>query len=578
MKRTVRLATLPLNPGKQAEIRSVVATYTDTKRQFVGRLRSSSMWRHFDDKRGFRNWAKHEGLYPKDINVHLVDQAAFDAADTCIRHIESCIERAHTKARIWRRFADENERHYAYACLARYSALGEIMIGGTPELDAGGLSAEARAKVASYLHRVLRAVLTGTWPTVQRSRQMALDETLYTTFVVERPGSTPNKRQYVSIIGAQPHKRIIIPLAGISRVSGNIRVVLDEDGDRAAIHVTYDLPSLGKATGDPVSIDWGVTEVCTDNAGRKHGQGYGPALMSMTERRNKTGKSRGKLRAISKKDAGSKKAKHIARHNLGTKKQEARLRRNRATLRTISGAAVKEVVYADANWTRSCGRLIQAPEQRPRTIVTEDLSRLRGKAKSKKISRMRASWARSENKERITVHAYIGSSDVKTANAAYTSQMCPDPGCGYVHKDNRNGDTFHCRNPHWDCNWQGDADHVAATNLLARIDDREISRFTPYTEVKKILDERFLRRMESRTGGQDAVPGAQRQRDATSKSGVQVLSVDGDATAHGRTPSKPRRRKPVVGDDHMVADRLSPGFMDEPGETQRLESEKKRSA
>ena len=36
-------------------------------------------------------------------------------------------------------------------------------------------------------------------------------------------------------------------------------------------------------------------------------------------------------------------------------------------------------------------------------------------------------------------------------------------------------------------------DHVAAMNLLNRIEDREIDQFTPYREVKKILEERFLR-------------------------------------------------------------------------------------
>ena len=56
----------------------------------------------------------------------------------------------------------------------------------------------------------------------------------------------------------------------------------------------------------------------------------------------------------------------------------------------------------------------------------------------------------------MAVHAYLGGSWVETANAAYTSQTCPDPSCGYVSKDNRKGDRFHCRNPYWECNWQGD--------------------------------------------------------------------------------------------------------------------------
>ena len=244
--------------------------------------------------------------------------------------------------------------------------------------------------------------------------------------------------------------------------------------------------------------------------------------------------ARHKLGMISKKDAGSRRAKHIARNNLGTKKQRAGLRRARAALRTISGAAVKEVIYGEGHRTRKCGKVAQSPDQRPRTLVVEDLSHLRGKAKSKKISRACSSWARTENERRTTVHAYVGGSDVETANAAYTSQTCPDPTCGYVHKDNRHGDTFHCRNPSLECDWQGDADHGAATNLMTRTDDREISRFTPYTEVKKILEARFLRRMETRTGGQRVSPREQHSSgETTDKTGVRALSDEQTATAHG---------------------------------------------
>ncbi|MHB8262480.1 MAG: zinc ribbon domain-containing protein [Acidimicrobiales bacterium] len=575
MKRTVRLSTLPLNTGKQAELRSVIAAYADAKRGFVRLLHPTVMWHHLDDKWGFRDWAKAEGSYPKGVNVHLVDQAVFDAVDTCVRHIESCIAIANIKARIWRRFTDEYERHYAYACLVRYSALCEIMAGGTPDLNAGDLSPDRQAKVTRYLHRVLRKAFRCTWPAVKLARSIALDETLYSVFFTEQARS-PGICQYVSVVGAKPRHGTVLPLTGVSRISGNIRAVLDDDLNRAAIHVSYDIASIGDPTGPAKSIDWGVTEVCTDNDGLKYGKGYGVALTSMTEQRNKTGKARHKLRAISKKDAGGKRAKRIARSNLGTKKQKARLDRNRAQLRTISGSAVKEVIYGEGNRTRKMGKVAQSPEQRPRTLVAEDLAHLRGKAKSKKISRVCSSWSRAENEGRIAVHTYVGGSDMKTANAAYTSQMCPDPTCGYVHKDNRRGDKFHCRNPYWDCNWQGDADHVAAMNLMMRIGDRKISLFTHYTEVRKILNGRFLRRMESRTGGRDATPGRQSQRNAASTPGVRGPSVDGNATAHGRTPSKPRRQKPDVGGGNT--DSQSPVPVVGTGETQRLGSEKKRSA
>ena len=538
MKRTVRLATLPLNKGKYDELCLVIGHYTDAKRVFVAHLRQTSLWGLLDRSRSFRDYAKAQDLYLTCINVHLIDQAAFDAVDTCIRHIESCLATGNIKAKIWRRFTDENERHYAYACLTRYSAIGQIMGGGVPEVPTVALSPDARAKIAAYLHRVIRDALGTSWPTVVKARSMSLDSTLYSV----ADGDTPKgkTRRYVKVISSTNHKRISLPLSGISRVSGNIRVVLDEEYKRAFIHVIYDVEPLEAATGPAVALDWGITEVCTDEYGVHRGEEYGPALTAMTERRNKTGKARNKLYALSKKDAGSKRTKRIARNNLGIKKQQARTRRAKAHLKTISGAAIKEVVYGDGNRTRAKKRVPQLPSQRPKEIIIEDLSHLRGKGRSKKISRLCSSWARDENKERITVHAYVGGSGIQTVNAAYTSQTCPDPTCGYVHRDNRHGDVFHCRNPYWDCNWQGDADHVAAMNIKSRIGDREISRFTPYQEVKKILDERFLRRMESRVGARIVPLG-------TTGNGVRDMCVEDGATAHGRTPSIPRQRKLDVG-------------------------------
>ncbi len=163
---------------------------------------------------------------------------------------------------------------------------------------------------------------------------------------------------------------------------------------------------------------------------------------------------------------------------------------------------------------------------------------------------------------------FRGCSPVKAVNAAYTSQTCPSLDCGYVYKDNRNGDTFHCRNPHWDCNWQGDVDQVAAMNLAKRIGDPNITLYTSYTEVKRILDARFQRRLESRTGGTGVPSG-------TASNGDRTHAVHGKTTAHGRTPSKPRQIKPAVGGT-LSADSQSPVHRLWTEETQRLESEKKR--
>jgi putative transposase len=196
MKRTVKLASLPLNQRKQADLHQVMDFYATAKRTFVAVLRQPSMWHHLDNKRQFRDWAKQQGFYPPGVNVHLVDQAAFDAVDTCVRHITSVVASSSLKAKIWRRYPNEAERRYAYACLAHNSALGIIMRGGTPNITTGqhSLTKEERKAIARYLHRHMRKALAGTWPTVRLARSMALDETLYSSVVVERPDKTPSDK------------------------------------------------------------------------------------------------------------------------------------------------------------------------------------------------------------------------------------------------------------------------------------------------------------------------------------------------------------------------------------------------
>ena len=105
-------------------------------------------------------------------------------------------------------------------------------------------------------------------------------------------------------------------------------------------------------------------------------------------------------------------------------------------------------------------------------------------------------------------------------------------------------------------------------NPMARTSDREITLYTPYRDVKNLLDIRFQRRLESRTGGIVAPSGA-------ASNGTRDSAVDGEATAHGRTPSEPRRVKPAVGDTPSV-ESSSPVHRLRTGETQRLESENKR--
>jgi len=78
---------------------------------------------------------------------------------------------------------------------------------------------------------------------------------------------------------------------------------------------------------------------------------------------------------------------------------------------------------------------------------------------------------------------------------------------------NRNGDRFVC--PH--CGHKEPSDRIAATNILSRLGDCEITRYAPYRDVKSIRFQRFHRRLETEGGLTPAVtvPGRTSETDPT---------------------------------------------------------------
>ena len=128
---------------------------------------------------------------------------------------------------------------------------------------------------------------------------------------------------------------------------------------------------------------------------------------------------------------------------------------------------------------------------RPDGLVMEDLSRMRGRTKSRKLSRVVSGWMRSSLKERAEFLSQAGGSPLETVNPVYTSHECPR--CEYVHKDNRQDDRFQCRH----CHFTAHADTVGAMNMKRRHIDparrERIQVFTPKEVVLKRLREIFER-------------------------------------------------------------------------------------
>ena len=158
----------------------------------------------------------------------------------------------------------------------------------------------------------------------------------------------------------------------------------------------------------------------------------------------------------------------MIKNNLGNKKRNRRAKRIRAR--------IKDKIY----------KAIHAVVDKAAVMVTEDLTApISGKNFGKNVNRRLASWTKGVIAEAIENVSQRRGSTLVLVNAAYTSPMDSRNGCLL---GSRKGDQFYC--------FDGvvlQADENAARNVLARLHDPEIDRWTPFKKVKSILLERTER-------------------------------------------------------------------------------------
>ena len=469
----MRQKSLPLNAGKWAKLVETAEAYARQKDAFLVEYGQLKHLRYLGEKRKLRDELVSAGFAsPFGLQARMWKLVLEDALYTLERQWEAAV--VAVKERLYRHqgLTDE-EKHYAFWLLYKHEKYGRdwrrleaIFTGEDVTNEEINLDAKGRAKVRKYLKRTFRRVL-GRKPRVRKARSFALDQEMYRVFAA-------GKRQYIAVATLVPGERVVIPLRGVHAIRGNLRVVLLPEETCVEIHLARE-PQTYPPGEEEAGIDLGVSEVFTDDTGKKYRPEYGEALREMSEHILDKSRKRGKLWALRRKflerDPG--KARRILRHNLGLAKQTRRNRRYRARCENEINRAFNEFYRG----------------RKPKIIAYEDLASLRGKAKSKGLSRKVTNWQRRIIKERREYKNHIfGVADPGPVNGAYSSQTCP--ACGWVDPKNRHGDVFRCRK----CGFTADADHVAAVNHKARLHDEEITRYTPYKQVKEILLRRYYQR------------------------------------------------------------------------------------
>ncbi len=249
----------------------------------------------------------------------------------------------------------------------------------------------------------------------------------------------------------------------VKLTGSNLRIVVKEGFTE--IHYATEKAD-GRVCGDQVvGVDKGYSEAFVDSDGQAHGPTFGAVLTRHSDQTAVTGQQRNKLHALEKKHRAAGriiKADRILAHNLGRKKIDARKERTQKQLRTIAFQSAHTLVNKAA------------------VVASEDLtSPIAKKQQWKRFNRRMGSWAKGALADALDSVCTQRKAKHVLVNAAYTSQM--DSANGLL-QGKRVGDKFYREN--------GDvlqADYNAALNVRARLDDPEISRFTPYKEVRRIL-------------------------------------------------------------------------------------------
>ncbi len=259
---------------------------------------------------------------------------------------------------------------------------------------------------------------------------------------------------------------------------GYATIIFHEDGV-IRLHYPIKKTATENTSIEKLGVDKGYTEALYGSDKQVYGAGIGKIISQQSDWLKAKMQNRHKLHALYKKTGNEA----IRKNNLGRKTLDKRVKATQAQLKSVIRRDVR-LIFAKFG-----------------TVVCEDLSgKFKGTSRGKNTNRKLSAWCKGEIHQALTEIADRTSSTIKIVNPAYTSQV--DHLTGTL-LGTRKGDCF--------IRYTGEvlqADYNAAMNILARDNDKEINRYTPYQKVKQILLKRTACFMESmRLGGGVPIEG-----------------------------------------------------------------------
>jgi IS605 OrfB family transposase len=269
---------------------------------------------------------------------------------------------------------------------------------------------------------------------------------------------------WIKIPGLERGKRIAIRLNTTVEPSGTLRVILTEG--EIEVHYIIDVAKTHDCGQATIGLDKGYTEVFVDSDGEYHGEGLGKILSQHSDKLKQKYQARNKLKAVITKNPHKK--KNIIENNLGRKKLNQKNKKVKSQVKDKICKATHKVV------------------DKAFVIAVEDLTApIASKKFGKNVTRRLSAWTKGVIANALDTVSRRRGSSVILVNSAYTLQM--DSRYGIL-EGKRSGDSFYGED-----GVVLQADENAARNVLARLHDQEINRWTPFQKVKSILLERTER-------------------------------------------------------------------------------------
>ncbi|MBT8934096.1 RNA-guided endonuclease TnpB family protein [Lactobacillus delbrueckii subsp. bulgaricus] len=363
------------------------------------------------------------------------------------------------------------------------------------------LSEEQLRHCFGYIRRLTRKHKP--YPHSTAARCMLCDEVMWK--VVEKDSSS-----YLEIMTAKCRKKKQFKLTGPycyanKKKRGDIQLILDRNKKRLKVHraikaVAHNIRKPEKQLG----IDKGLATLISCSSGKEYGADFSKLIGAEVERindrntnRNEYIQSAKELReekfALQEKLAKdySAKTKERIRHRIGSlERQIARLEEHHLGSKLYHRQHERKQRNMERVMNTSIRQMLVAED--PDILVKEDLTFTKEKLPKAsnryeaKVRRKLSSWTKGRLDKRIEY--LCGSLGIQTigVNPAYTSQFCPRCGVHFSERKGAHHETAVCPN----CG-EMNANTAAAVNILQRADDKEITKYMPYKNVKLILEDRY---------------------------------------------------------------------------------------